>query len=341
MTRYLLLVLLLVSGLLKAQPVKPEDYGLKAFYLEDPKLGRIDYYLTERALDQKKPLLIALDGSGNFPLVIFVQKTKGSEVMNVFDHDLLALSDRFHVLLIGKPGIAFCDTIKTDTTDINHVAAKLPSPKAFLNNNGLYWRVQAVSKVLDRLMKDIPIDKHKIIAYGYSEGAQVAPALAISDKRITHCAVVMGSGLNQFYDFITAVRIRVLKKEITEGAAQQQIDSLFLKFKDIYAHPNATDKQWEDNTYKRWASYCSTIPMENLVKLNIPIFMTAGSQDINSPIYGVEYVRLDFLRRGKQNLTFKTYPTDHFFSEHYIDDGKPALRSYKKQMLLDFMSWIQ
>jgi predicted esterase len=341
MTRYIFLSLLLISGLLKAQPTKPEDYGLKAFHLKDPKLGRIDYYLSESGIDQKKPLLIALDGSGNFPLAIFVQKTKGSEVMNSFDQDLLGLSDRFHILLIGKPGIPFCDTIQTDTTDFEHVVAKLPSPKAFLNKNSLYWRVQAVSKVLDRLMKEIPIDKFKIIAYGYSEGAQVAPALAVSDKRITHCAAVMGSGLNQFYDFITAVRIRTLKKEITEEVAQQQIDSLFLKFKDIYTHPNATDQQWEGNTYKRWASYCSDIPMENLLKLNIPIFMTAGSQDTNSPIYGIEYIRLDFLRKHKQNLTFKTYPTDHFFSEHYMDNGQPAQRSYKKQMLADFLNWIE
>mgnify|MGYP000333017297 FL=1 len=43
---------------------------------------------------------------------------------------------------------------------------------------------------------------NKVIVYGHSEGAFVAPKLATVNKRITHLGVWGGSALPDFFDFI-------------------------------------------------------------------------------------------------------------------------------------------
>lgn len=98
--------------------------------------------------------------------------------------------------------------------------------------------------------------------------------------------------------------------------AQKEIDSLMAIFKDIYAHPTATDKFWYGHTYKRWASFCSDVPLSNMLQLNIPILIIAGGYDENSPITGMDYVQVEFVRKQKQNLTYKVYPNcDHWFND--------------------------
>jgi hypothetical protein len=130
------------------------------------------------------------------------------------------------------------------------------------------------------------------------------------------------------------------KGEITHLEAQRRIDSLMKQFADIYQHPQATDKEWEGHAYRRWASYTKDIPLESLVKLHIPIFMAVGTTDNNSPVYGLDYVPLEFMRLGKRNLTFKVYPSDHFFNETKRIDGKEEVISHKSAMIQDLLQWL-
>jgi dienelactone hydrolase len=338
---YWVIFLLFLSHVSPGQPTKPADYGLQAFTMHDKALGDIHFYVSSKGIDRKKPVILALDGSGHFPLATFVQLRKSAFVFNSFDNDILALADQFHVVFISKPGTPFCDTITADRESMTPPeAARLLQPSAeYRLRSGLQWRADASSRVIDYVCKHLPVDRSKIIAYGYSEGAQVVPKLAVMNRRVTHCAAIAGSGLNQFYDFITAVRMKAAAGLITQHAAQQQVDSLFAQFAAIYAAPNDVDREWENNSYKRWASYCSDIPLDNLVKLNIPVFIAACSADQNSPVYGLEYVRLEFLRLGKKNLAFHVYPTDHFFNETIQVNGQDTVIAHKQEMIRDFVKW--
>jgi len=341
--RILILFLLFSTvGTCLAQPTKPADYGLKPFSIQDKKLGTINFYVSATGIDSAKPLLLALDGSGHFPLTTLVQLKKQMLVYNSFDNDILQLADKFHVVLISKPGVQFCDTVVIDADSLHYgeVAEHMKPPAEYIKRASLYWRSEAASKVINYLYKKIPVNKQKVIVYGYSEGGQVVPRLAAINKKITHCASIVGAGLNQFYDWITKERVAAAKGEISLREAQRRIDSLMLLFADIYKHPTATDKEWEGHPYLRWGSYCTDIPLESLTRLTIPIFMAVGSNDANSPIYGLDYVPLEFLRLGKQNLTYKVYPTDHFFNEVKLSGDKEEVISHKQEMIEDLLKWL-
>jgi len=334
--------LLLTAGATLAQPVHPADYGLQAFSIKDRQLGTINFYVTASGIDSTKPLLLVLDGSGHFPLATLVRFKAKMMVMNSFDQELLRLKERFHLVFISKPGVAFCDTVdmEGDNIDMEQLAERLKPSAEYTKRASLNWRSGAGSVVIDYLCRKLPVNRQKVIVYGYSEGGQVVPHLAASNKKVTHCASIVGSGLNQLYDWLTAQRILAAKGAITHAEAQRRIDSLMHVFADIYSHPDAIDKEWEGHSYLRWASYGAHPALLSLTKLKIPVFMAVGSNDSNSPIYGLDYVPLEFLRLGKKNLTYKVYPTDHFFNEKRTVNGQEEVISHKQEMVNDLLAWI-
>jgi len=98
-----------------AQPKSPEDYGLKSFFVKDHVLGQINFYVTKNGIDKNKPLLILLDGSGHLPLYSLLKKDDGSS--NIFGSIPIRynkLSDKYHVVLISKPGTPFLDSLKVN-----------------------------------------------------------------------------------------------------------------------------------------------------------------------------------------------------------------------------------
>ena len=160
---------------------------------------------------------------------------------------------------------------------------------------------------------------------GYSEGSQVAPAVAVLNKKVTHIICIVGNALNQLYDFMISTRLDADRGKITAEDGQRIIDSLYNDYAKIYAQPNATNQKWYGATYLKWSSFSKTTPLENILQLNIPILYVAGGKDNNQTIIDMDYARLEFLRKGKTNLTYKVYPnSNHYFQETAIKDGQPV-----------------
>lgn len=305
------LVLVLISLAANAQPIQPADYALKEIAIKDAKLGSIRFYLDTINLRRKAPLFIDINGSGGWPLCYYVKCSDSSFVLNTFQPAIIERTQEdYHYLVLGKPGTPFCDSSATQKKkqEINpmELMENLAPSKEYNERLSLSWRVQATKKVIDWMVAKGYWDGKKMIAYGYSEGAQVAPSLAVADRRITHLACFVGSGLNQLYDGIVRWRIKAATGEISHAAAQDSVDVLMAIYKDIYTNRTATAQQYEGHSYQRWASFGSVAVFEQLRKLDIPIFVVAGTADNNSPIYSLDYIALDFLRLGKKNLTYTT-----------------------------------
>lgn len=304
------------------QPKTPADYGLASFSIKDKNLGNVNFYVTKNGIDTKKPLLILLDGSGNFPLYTLIKKDDGSsEILGSVPFEYDKLSTKYHVVLISKPATPFLDSLNVNSFE--EFAEEYKPSKAYNQQMSLEWRVNSASLVIDFLIKNLSVDEKNIVAIGYSEGGQVVPKLALKNKKITKIASIVGGGLNQFYDFITAERLKAQKGIISSDSAQVNIDSLQKKFKEIYNNPKATDKFWMGHTYQRWASFCNDIPLENMLALDIPILLVSSGLDENSPIFGIDYVEIEFLRKKKENLTYQVYPTcDHWFNDQKLETNR-------------------
>ena len=133
---------------------------------------------------------------------------------------------------------------------------------------------------------------------------------------------MMGNALNHLYDFILMERVSAFMGEKSNEAAQANIDSLYTEYEKIYKNPTSTSKEWFGETYYKWSTFSLTSPLENMLKLDIPILYVAGGEDRHS-ILNMDYAKLEFLRKGKNNLTYKVFPNcDHFFLETKTDEYK-------------------
>lgn len=325
-----------------AQPVHPSDWGLKQFSINDKTVGRIGFYVDTTNIKRTAPILIYVNGSGGYPLGLFLQRESGSQFLTTFEDNIIPKTkNEYHLVMLDKPGLSFCDTVVTNEKEIGTIMENYPVPAYYTEKLSLTWRVEAIKAVISYLVKNGYHDGRKIVAWGFSEGGQVVPKLAVEDNRVTHVVSVVGAGLNQLNDFINASRIKVIKGELTPQQGQDEIDTYMKNFRDIYADPTSTTKFFSGHTYKRWASFCSDVPLENLLKLKIPIYMLAGSADVNSPITGLDYVPLEFLRKGKKNLTYEVcVGCDHFQNVIESGDATERGKSRNNEFMIRILEWI-
>ncbi len=297
--------------------------------------GIINYHIYKNKIDKKKPLLLFIEGSGNFPLYFLNPNGKYSTSTTL---NFEKLSSDFHIALISKPGTPFVDSIKISESGRKYY----PINDTYKKYYSLYWRVIAGDLVINEILKKFNVDTNNVIVWGHSEGSQVAPAIAVKNSKITHVISMMGNSLNHLYDFIINERVLAEKGEITNQQAQSNIDSLFIEYEKIYKNPKSITREWFGETYYKWSSFTVTSPIENMLKLNIPILYVAGGADNNQNIINMDYARLEFLRKGKTNLTYKVFSNiDHYFLETKMDSsGKLEWIDHLDEVNQFTINWI-
>jgi hypothetical protein len=338
----LFLSLIIIQNLF-AQGVEPSDWGLRAFQIKDTQLGDIYFYVTEKGLDQEKPLLFIVSGTRGLPIMLVVQSGGKSIKLGTIPPDQIKyFSDQFHVALLGKAGTPFCDTLRAEEINpMKNLEEYQPSAE-YIKKCGMEWEVHASSIVIDSLYSMLPISGNKIIAVGFSEGGRLVSRLAAENNNITHLVSVISGGLNQFYSSIINRRMDAATGKITHQEAQAEIDTLFAVYEQIYSDPHNTERWYYGHPFKRWGSFCTDIPLEHLVKLDIPIFFLNGSADRSTPILEADYVKLEFLRLGKTNLTYQVLPgVEHSLYEVVEEDGEEKAISRRDEAFKMIIDWIE
>jgi len=339
----LIFIFVLFAKGLFAQGVLPADWGLKAFQISDPKLGEINYYVTEKGIDQDKPILFIVSGTRGLPTMLVVQAGEQSTQLGTIPPDqIFSFVEQYHVAFISKAGTPFCDTLVADQINPLQNFEEYQPSEEYIQKCGMDWEVEASIVALEALKKQLSNSENKIIAVGISEGGQLVPKLAGEYDGITHLVGLVTTGLNQFYSSIINRRMDAAIGKITHQEAQDAIDSLFGVYKRIYSDPESTEKWYYGHPYKRWGSYCSDIPLEHLVKLDIPILYVKGTADHNSPVLQSDYIMLEFLRLGKTNLTYIVLPgVNHWLSETIeTDEGREHI-SHRAKVFGAISEWIK
>ncbi|WP_026947106.1 alpha/beta hydrolase [Algoriphagus marincola] len=312
------------------QTFTAESLGFEVDSIMDDSLGKIKYYSIG---NKENPTLLYLDGSGSFPLFQYVPKGIGSTVVI----DWQRLKENYRIVLISKPNIPFIDSVQYNSNGTPFY----DSPSDYNKMLSADWRINSADLVLNRILESSSL-KSPVVLMGFSEGAQVAANLAAKNKNVTHLMLFSGNGIDQLFSEVINQRIQAERGQISHQTAQDMIDSLYHVFNEIWTAPKETEKSWYGHTYQRWYSFSKFPPLDALLNLEIPIYFAVGSRDIN-PILSADYIKFQFLKFGKQNLTYKVYPDhDHMFNHiQFTAEKKPIVNSNLNTVLLDAFKWLE
>lgn len=330
------ILLCLLSLTSRTQEDLKEQFQI--FTINSKKLGKVEYCTFKSSIDKEKPLMVFIHGSGNEPTFAY-HKDLNSYAWKGFT-EIEKYKDDYHVICVSKPGIPLFDTIQKDP--INY-STSYPLNQEYIQKYSLEWRAESASLIINEALKTLPVDKSKIVVIGHSQGGQVAPKVAVLNKKVTHVVLLNTNSLNHLYDFVLQERYFALSGEQTYEQAQANIDSLFTEYKKIFAEPESRDKKWNEETYYRWASFSDETPLENMLKLKIPIYVISGGKDFwGSFIMNTDYVEIEFLRHKKTNLTYKVYPNaNHFLQDELVNEGVTRYVDIKPEIFKSIDSWVK
>lgn len=288
----------------------------------------INYHVFSNSdIEKVENILLFIHGSGAMPLYQVKRVEKGLMMSSSVPFSMKKIPDNYLFVIISKKGIPFC----------THLDDELSVPKEFYENETLEYRANQANLVIQDLIARRKDKQYKkIIALGHSEGSDVIAKLGTINKSVSHFGFWCGSGNSQLYDFTLFIRQDVNRGKITEEEGIEQMDSLFEQYRDIVKNKDNIEKNWLDNSYKRWY-YFSEPPIENLLKIDKPIFVAMGTADKSVPIESIYLIPVEFIRRGKDNLSFNVYPhLEHNF-DRVLENGERE-RNWNK-VFYEFLDW--
>lgn len=287
----------------------------------------------------KKPLILYRQGS--LPIPIFTRYPEGVSV-NALPAQFPDYLSKYHMVVISKPGVPLIFNSSEVEDYYNKVINQRVASKKYLENNHLDYYVSSSNKVLSFLMKQPWIDFNKIVVVGGSEGYSVAAKLAAVNQSITHLVAYSGHSNGRFDYLIKEQRHEYLTGKANAQETQQRIDSLYVLWKDICANPKSVDKLYYD-TYYAWSSF-SEPPINSLLKLNIPLYISYGTKDNDWEIVeGNDLLPIRFMQAGKTNLTLSPcLDCDHSLYQIKQDaQGNITERIDRSgEFIKDYMEWL-
>ena len=196
-------------------------------------------------------------------------------------------------------------------------------PSRWLQDQGeflQYWLAQAVQQ------GQAP---QRVVIMGISEGAEIAPLLALRTPQATHLVLLANGGMQPLDS------LRLLADKTGDAGMLQELARLDAAFTGpAPADPDAVASRINGRSWRYWSQLRELRHTENLLALSLPIFIGMGDADTALPVESASYIRQRFAAAGKGNLSVHIYPgADH------------GLRSEARFYLPDFMHqvdlWLQ
>jgi esterase/lipase len=288
----------------------------------------IKYHIySQNEIADKTKILLYIQGSAAIPMFDVRKEKKSISVVSTIPFDLNSIPRDYAFIIVSKKCVPFATINETYNP-----------PKCYYENESLDYRVWQYNNVINHITKTVIKNSEKIVALGHSEGSDVVAKLGTVNKKITHIGFWSGSGNTQYNDFALLIRKEITEGKTDEATSLKKLESLYTQIEDIEKNPTSIDKFWLDNTYKRWHEF-SEPAVENLLKINIPIFVAIGSKDQAVPLESSLIIKTEFIRHHKDNLTFRIYPDlDHGF-ETVPNTKNEEPKDRWMDIFSEFMEW--
>lgn len=288
----------------------------------------INYHIySQNGITDKTNVILFIQGSAAIPMFDITKEKESVSVVSTIPFDLNKIPKDYAFIIVSKKCVPFATINETYNP-----------PKCYFENESLDYRVWQYDNVINHILKKVIKNPKKVVAIGHSEGSDVIAKLGTINKNITHIGFWSGSGNTQYNDFALFIRKEANEGKIDEATALEKLNSLYAQIEDIEKNPSSIDKFWLDNTYKRWHEF-SEPSVQNLLKINIPIFVAIGTKDQAVPIESSLIIKTEFIRHHKNNLTFRIYPNlDHGF-ETVLNNENEEPKDMWMDIFAEFMEW--
>ena len=271
MNWHLRLVLVLAPILCSCAATPPSDVltagntEFHRFTIPDGAEGKVRYYISRP--DEKRPILLYIQGSGCEPVMIEVQP--GDYASTVLSYTTAANDRRFAVMIVEKPDAPNWVTESRGTAK--------DCPAEFNRNFTFGTWLESLSRAYEHAQSLSWTEDHNSLVIGLSEGGTLAAALAEANDSVSHVAIVGGSGTTQLFDMIVAQYTKT-----PDIAARVALDELTDAVAAVLDDPESSDKFLWGHPYKRWASFLtvSTIGMLERSEASVYILSAMGDRSV-------------------------------------------------------------
>lgn len=276
----------------KAEVIKTGNDEFVRYVLMPAGGPPIEYYISQPKTPA--PLVIYLQGSGCTP--VFPASGFGQDhTSTVFSSTTMARTHPVTVMVINKP------YAPKRVPRSGGVATNCP--KEFNDFFSLDSWVSHIETAYAHALGRPWVDARKILVIGVSEGATVASALAARNPRITHVALVGGSGPTQLYDFV----VDAYASSPDQNRVLAALGDLDARRAAIAAAPqDSTRFEW-GHSYKRWSSFFASSSVDNLARSAARVYVVSGMADTAVPILSTEVLYAEMMRKGR-DITMRRIP---------------------------------
>ena len=323
----LLLAFLLFPPEAAAQKT-PSDFGFRHLtfrYQQD----LVDILVKSKKGDEQKqkPLLFFVQGSLPQPLI----KYDSLGMYGVFPFRPDSLLERYHLAIIGKPGIPVVTHASTLGPQFMYLEPNGDFPKQYQQKATLSYYVARNKQVLKFLKKQPWVAKNRLVVAGHSEGAAVAAKLASEAKDVTHLIYSGGNPMGRMASILEGLRS-------SDDDSAATVNEIYQWWQTVVQNPQQTT-QPQGDTPK--ATYEFAQPhMPWLQGLRVPVLVTYGSKDPAAPF--LDYLRVELMRQRKQNFTYVRYQglEHNFFPLN--ENGQPDHSRFNwDEVAADWQRWLE
>jgi hypothetical protein len=205
-------------------------------------------------------------------------------------------------------------------------------------HNTLPLRVFDYSQILLRLRKTATWWDQELYILGGSEGGALAAIIAGFAPETKKVVIFISGGGLTLVEMQKRLAERTMRQEgsseIEIGAALQDMEDRFRHVRTNPSPKNPTDSDAGSDTTKSFESMMDIRALNVLVDITIPIYMLAGTEDINDSVESSRITANTFKALGKDNLVYHEYPG----LDHSLSDSKG--KSRMRELLADSIEWL-
>lgn len=299
------------------------------------KKDTIDFVVADTSLTIKKPILLFCQGSQPVPL-FFDIPGQGIIPVPLSNFDLTEMKKHYHVVVISMPKtppIVGLDHLNKSYNYVLDTAEEHSYSPEFAKADYLENYVDRANQVLNYLKKQKWVNSNKIVVAGHSQGSRVAVMIAASNKGVTQLGLFGYNPMRRIDQLVWDQRLKAEKGILTWEEADKNQKELY----DLYAVIRDDDSLKVNPNLKSWRSF-STNSMEQLLEIEIPIYVAFGSND-NTANY-CDLIPLYFIEKQKSNLTLKRYSNlEHNFFPIKEDGSTDYQNGEWKSVMNAFIQW--